>query len=82
MNPNTGHLIDTSGYSKEQLEWLIEQNYVPVSDELARAARLKLAGQREAMVSLTSGGKLSKFAAEMRGKKGGKIKRSYKDYCR
>ncbi len=40
--------------------------YVPVPPELQRAAELKLAGQNEAMVSLTSGGKLSRWAAKQR----------------
>jgi len=40
--------------------------YIPVPDELNRAAQIKLAGKPEAMVSLTSGGKLSKWAAGQR----------------
>ena len=41
-------------------------NYIPVPDELVHAAKVKLSGKKEAMVSLTSGGKLSKWAAEQR----------------
>ena len=40
--------------------------YVPVPQDLLHAASLKLAGKDEATVSLTSGGKLSRFAAQKR----------------
>lgn len=42
--------------------------YTPVPDELLAAAERKLAGEDEAMVSLTSGGKLSRWAARIRAK--------------
>ena len=41
-------------------------NYEPVPEELRLAAERKLAGKDEAMVSLTSGGKLSKWAVKKR----------------
>ncbi len=44
-------------------------NYEPVPEELNVAAQKKLAGKDEAMVSLTSGGKLSKWAAKTRKEK-------------
>ncbi len=43
-----------------------EQGYEPVPPELETAAKKKLAGKDEAHVSLTSGGKLSKWAAQKR----------------
>lgn len=42
------------------------KNIEPVPKELERAAMMKLAGKQEAQVSLTSGGKLSKWAAKKR----------------
>lgn len=41
----------------------------PVPEDLHNAAKKKLAGKKEAMVSLTSGGKLSKWAAMRRKEK-------------
>jgi hypothetical protein len=60
VNPYTGHLVrlQDNETPPEQYEILPEQ--------LNRAARRKLAGKNEATVSLTSGGKLSKWAAEKR----------------
>lgn len=64
MNPDTGELV-----SPEIFQKMLEPKksaFVPVPDYLNRAARKKLAGKQTAMVSLNSGGKLSKFAAEKR----------------
>ena len=44
---------------------------VAIPGQLTLAAHLKLAGQKRALVSRTSGGKLSKFAAEERKKNPG-----------
>ena len=62
MNPDTGHLkvID------EESMRLLHDNYEQVPQELNRAVRRKLNGRSEATVSLTSGGKLSKWAAQKR----------------
>ncbi len=57
-------------------ESLREQGYTPVPAELEKAAEKKLAGQDEAYVSLTSGGKLSKWAAKQRKAKRKKQKAS------
>lgn len=64
MNPNTGELVTNE--LLEKLEPEKKQGFVPVPSELNRGARRKLAGRESATVSLTSGGKLSKFAAEQR----------------
>lgn len=77
MDVNTGHLISGESlklYEKHlrelrELEKEPIQNYEPVPDELHLAAKKKLAGKDEAMVSLTSGGKLSKWAAKKRKEK-------------
>lgn len=62
MNPNTGHLIDLRDSP-------IPEGYFGLPKELEYAAKLKLNGQDEAMVSLTSGGKLSNFARDKRKEK-------------
>jgi hypothetical protein len=60
MNCDTGHLV-TAEFLNQMNEDL-RANYTPVPEELSMAATMKLAGKREAMVSLTSGGKLSTWA--------------------
>lgn len=77
MDPNSGHLIDTSKLSEDELANLKEIGYLELPSELRRAATLKLAGQPEATVSLTSGGKLSRFAARKRKRRRKKGRRSY-----
>lgn len=62
MNPSTGHLVS----SMELVPAEQRKRYEPVSPELERAAARKLAGKDEATVSLTSGGKLSRWAAGKR----------------
>jgi len=63
MQPYTGHLINLDGGNT------IPDGYFGLPKELERAAKLKLNGQNEAMVSLTSGGKLSNFARDKRKEK-------------
>jgi hypothetical protein len=71
MDIDTGHLIDSEKYAQEKdlspkaLKDLLA-TYTEVPPELSRAAKQKLAGKAEAHVSLTSGGKLSQFAARVR----------------
>jgi hypothetical protein len=60
MNPSTGHLI------KLREGEPIPPGYAYVPEDMVKAAAAKLAGQAEAVVSLTSGGKLSKWAAQKR----------------
>jgi hypothetical protein len=60
MDPHTGHLIELEPNQP------LPESYEIVLELLKRAARLKLAGKREASVSLTSGGKLSQFAKDKR----------------
>jgi ABC-type enterochelin transport system substrate-binding protein len=70
MDPNIGHLV-----SGEKLREFLEkepekkERYKPIPEHLERAAQKKLAGKEEAMVSLTSGGKLSQWAAQERKEK-------------
>jgi hypothetical protein len=76
MNIDTGHLI--SGEKMEELismgnkrkeKFLKSLGYQHVPKELEPAAKKKLAGKDEAYISLTSGGKLSKWAAGERKKR-------------
>lgn len=72
MNPSTGHLrVTTEGD-------IVPQEYVLVPRPLVPAARMKLAGRNEAYVSLTSGGKLSRFAAAQRKAKRQQVRQSRK----
>lgn len=78
MNPDTGHLVRMDSELAKELfgelktiEKAMEERmhtlgYQPVPDELENAAKKKLAGKDEAYVSLTSGGKLSRWAAKKR----------------
>jgi len=77
MQPNTGHLVDinklSEGKTKEEIEKLQEElakiGYEEVPESHVAAAKRKLAGKSEAHISLTSGGKLSKWAAQKRKEK-------------
>lgn len=64
MNCDTGHLVTQARL--QAMEESHRKNYDAVPAELDHAARGVLAGLQEAQVSLTSGGKLSKFAAATR----------------
>jgi hypothetical protein len=64
MDVNSGHLITDEAY--REMQDFQQRNYTPVPKELQSAAEKKLADKTEAMVSLTSGGKLSKWASEQR----------------
>ena len=64
MNINTGHLITDEGY--QAMQDFQQKDYMLIPQELESAAERKLAGKPEAMVSLTSGGKLSSWASEQR----------------
>lgn len=69
MNPSTGHLINLPDDEEQKRilqEMFRDNGYEPVPPELGHAANLKLAGRNEAVVSLTSGGKLSRWAAQKR----------------
>lgn len=73
MNPSTGHLVGMGGETARRVfgepvtyEEIRNKGYEPVPPEMERAAARKLAGKDEAMVSLTSGGKLSRWAAGKR----------------
>lgn len=62
MNPGTGHLVK----SLEMVPAELRDDYVMLPPEMVPAAQKKLAGRNDAMVSLTSGGKLSRWAAGKR----------------
>lgn len=76
MNVDTCHLILTD--KREELESLMRQGYEPIPEELNQAAKIKLAGEKEAYVSLTSGGKLSRWAAKKRRARNKKARESRK----
>jgi len=67
MDTGTGHLV--SAEHMELMRRLVPEQaerYTEVPAELEKAARAKLAGSNQAAVSLTSGGKLSRWAARVR----------------
>jgi hypothetical protein len=66
MNVNTNEIVDTSKYDELQLKKLMDDGFIPVPLELQLAAQLKLKGEPSAMVSKTSGGKLSEWAKKIR----------------
>jgi len=83
MDINTGHLVSPEKF-KEMMENFTEyekealKDYQPVPKELEPAAKKKLASKDEAYVSLTSGGKLSRWAAKQRKAKRKAAKQSRK----
>ena len=83
MNPNTGHLVDLTKGTEDVEKKLDEikarfqrAGYKPVPKTHEVAAKIKLAGEKEAMVSLNSGGKLSKLCANWRKKNKRNIKKN------
>jgi DUF1009 family protein len=66
MQSYSGHLFDLGGMPDSCREELYNDGYEPIPEDLRRAANKKLSGQKEATVSLTSGGKLSKWASKQR----------------
>lgn len=54
----------------------IPDDFIPIPGYLQNAAKKKLAGKQSAHVSFTSGGKLSKWAADQRKKKRKEAKES------
>ncbi len=60
MNPYTGHLVKVDPYGS------VPDGYIEVPDHLNRAASQVLSGRNEGHVSLRSGGKLSRWAAQQR----------------
>ncbi len=70
MDVDSGRLI--TGKMLEELKKSDPEEakrFIGVPGELNRAAKRKLAGKDEAMVSLTSGGKLSRWASKQRKKR-------------
>ena len=66
MNIDTGHLISSDYPDFEEL--IRNRGYVEIPPVFQVAAKKKLAGRHETMVSLKRGGKLSRFAASERKK--------------
>ena len=64
MNPDTNKLVRIG--SSEVMSELKEKGFIPVPQTLERAASLMLGKNKSAVVSKTSGGKLSKWAAKKR----------------
>ena len=64
MNPDTNELVQV--YNVEEMEELKEKGFIPVPQTLERAARLMLGKKKKVVVSKTSGGKLSRWAAKKR----------------
>lgn len=67
MNCDTGDLRNKAGLEDVAEEFM--KRFTRLPEELEEAAKRKLNGSNRAFVSLTSGGKLSKFAAGERKKK-------------
>ena len=70
MNCSTGHLrsfseVEIDAMCSSGHNWC-PPGYTPVPEHLSHAATQALAGRNEATISLTSGGKLSKWAANQR----------------
>ena len=66
MNTKTNEIIDLSEMDKQETEKKFEDGFIPVPENLSRAARRKLGKYKSAQVSFTSGGKLSQWAAQVR----------------
>lgn len=67
MDPNSGRLIASKHPDFQKL--MEGEDFEEVPEELNQAAKAKLKGENEAYVSKTSGGKLSKWAAQQRKEK-------------
>jgi hypothetical protein len=75
MNVDTNHLIQLQ---EQKLKEYQDKGYEEIPPELYAAAQQKLAGRSEVYVSKTSGGKLSKWAADKRKAKRKMAKQSRK----
>ncbi len=64
MNPDTNELRRVDSIA--ELMGLKKRGFIPVPKKLDRAARLKLGKKKKVIVSRTSGGKLSRWAAKKR----------------
>ncbi len=64
MNPDTNELVKFS--SVMNVNDLKKDGFILVPQSLEQAAKLMLRGKKSVIVSKTSGGKLSKWAAEKR----------------
>ena len=66
MNPDTGHLKELT---EEEIPEFESKGYQEIPDSHKEAAKKKLAGLKEATVSLKSGGKLSRLCRQWRKEK-------------
>lgn len=64
MNVSNNHIVESSFLDK--LGGDTQKEYEKVPKHLNHAAKVKLAGMKEARVSFNSGGKLSKWAKKKR----------------
>ncbi len=64
MNPDTNELVRADNV--EEMKELKEKGFIPVPQSLKRAAKLMLGKKKKVIISKTSGGKLSKWAAKKR----------------
>ena len=64
MNPDTNELRNIETFEEERAA--IKEGFISLPKKFERAAKLKLNGRKRAIVSKTSGGKLSKWAVKKR----------------
>lgn len=64
MNEDTGHIVTADLLKEMKPEERGSYHILP--EEFSRASRVVLKGKREGYVSLTSGGKLSRYASRRR----------------
>lgn len=67
MNPDTNELVQVG--SIERMRDLVKRGFRPVPQSLEKAASLALGKKKKVVISKTSGGKLSKWAARKRRRK-------------
>lgn len=74
MNIDTGHLVDITGMSQDELLQLAGRGYTEVPPSLNRAARRALAGKKETSVNLDNDSRLARWAAIKRAERDDKAK--------
>ena len=67
MNPDTNELVRIDGI--DELMKRKKEGFIPIPQTLERAASLMLGKKKKVIVSKSSGGKLSKWAAKKRSRK-------------
>ena len=64
MNPDTNELVRIDDL--EEMKEFAKKGFIPIPQTLERAAKLMLGKKEKVVVSKTSGGKLSRWAAKKR----------------